>query len=120
LEFNYWVLFLNPDRGYNLNFSADDKITFKGNLNGTAHSFGPLSFTNLGWNLVGNPYPCNYDLNGISCLTGSGDDVDNTVYFNRDGGYAYWNVITGGTTGYSDIMPPMQGFFVHVTASVIL
>ena len=108
---------LTPDRGYNLNFSANDKITFKGNLNGTAHSFGPLSFTNQGWNLVGNPYPCNYDLNGISLLTGSGDGVDNTVYFNRDGGYAYWNVITGGTTGYSDIMPPMQGFFVHVTAT---
>lgn len=108
---------LTPDRGYNLNFSANDKITFKGNLNGSAHSFGPLSFTNQGWNLVGNPYPCNYDLNGITLLTGTGDDVDNTIYFNHDGGYAVWNVVTGGTTGYSDIMPPMQGFFVHVTAT---
>jgi hypothetical protein len=103
------------DRGYNLNFSANDKITFKGNLNGAAHSFGPLSFTNQGFNLVGNPYPCNYDLNGITLLTGSDDGVDNTVYFNNEGGYAVWNVVTGGTTGYSDIMPPMQGFMVKVT-----
>jgi hypothetical protein len=106
---------LTSDRGYNINFSANDKMTFKGNLNGSTHNFGPLSFTSQGWNLVGNPYPCNYDLNGISLLTGSDDGVDNTIYFNHDGGYAYWNVITGGTTGYSDILPPMQGFFVHVT-----
>jgi len=44
--------------------------------------------------------------------------VDNTVYFNNNGGYAYWNVdLNTGTTGYSSIMPPMQGFFVHVTAT---
>ncbi|MCK7533924.1 MAG: hypothetical protein MZV63_24295 [Marinilabiliales bacterium] len=43
--------------------------------------------------------------------------MENTVYYNTDGGYAYWNVITGGTTGYSDIVAPMQGFFVHVTSS---
>jgi hypothetical protein len=35
-----------------------------------------------------------------------------------NGSYAVWNVETKtGTTGYSDIVPPMQGFFVHVTAS---
>jgi hypothetical protein len=111
---------LTSTRGYNIYLTAADKITFTGQLNGAAHNFS-LSYTGTnpapGWNLAGNPYPCNYDLNGISVLTGSGDDVDNTVYFNNDGGYAYWNVVTGGTTGYSDIMPPMQGFFVHVTAS---
>jgi len=109
---------LVSSRGYNIHCQSNDKITFKGTLNGGAGSFGPLSYTNLGWNLVGNPYPCNYDLNGISLLTGTGDGVDNTVYFNNNGGYAYWNVdLNTGTTGYSSIMPPMQGFFVHVTAT---
>jgi hypothetical protein len=56
-------------------------------------------------------------LNGIPELTGIGDGVDNTIYFNHDGGFAYWNLITGGTTGYSDIIAPMQGFFVHVTST---
>jgi hypothetical protein len=103
--------------GYNIFLTSNDKITFKGTLNSTGHIFNGLSFTNIGWNLVGNPYPCNYDLNGISALTNTGDGVDNTIYFNHDGGFAYWNVLVGGSTGYSDIIPPMQGFFVHVTAS---
>ena len=111
---------LTSARAYNIYLTNPDSITFTGNLNGSAHSFN-LSYTGTnpapGWNLVGNPYPCNYDLNGISVLTGSGDDVDNTIYFNNEGGYAYWNVVTGGTSGYSDIMPPMQGFFVHATNS---
>jgi hypothetical protein len=102
--------------GYNIFLTANDTISYKGQLNASAQSYN-LSFTNLGMNLVGNPYPCNLDLNGIPELTGTGDGVDNTIYFNHDGGYAYWNVITGGTTGYSDILPPMQGFFVEATAS---
>ena len=102
--------------GYNIYLTDNDIITFKGTLNTTDHTFSLLSFTTLGWNLVGNPYPCNYDLNGIPELTGIGDGVDNTIYFNHDGGFGYWNVLIGGSTGYSDIIPPMQGFFVHVTA----
>jgi hypothetical protein len=103
--------------GYNIYLTSNDKVTFKGTLNSTDHAFSNLSFTNIGWNLVGNPYPCNYDLNGIPELTGIGDGVDNTIYFNHDGGFGYWNVLIGGSSGYSDIIPPMQGFFVHVTAS---
>jgi len=104
--------------GYNFHVNSDDKITFRGLINGPDHSFNNLSFTNLGWNLVGNPYPCNYDLTGISALTASADGIDNTIYFNHNGGYAIYNVELGaGATGYSNIMPPMQGFFVHVTAA---
>jgi hypothetical protein len=103
--------------GYNIYLLSNDKVTFKGTLNATSHTF-PLSFTNLGWNLVGNPFPCNYDLSGIPELISLGDSVNNTVYFNHNGGFAYWNVdLSAGSTGYSDIIPPMQGFFVHVTGT---
>lgn len=107
---------LKSDSAYNIYLTSDDKLTFKGQLNGSEHVYSNLSQTALGWNLVGNPFPCNYDLNGIDGLTQSGDEIDNSIYLNNEGGYAYWNVITGGTGGYSDIVPPMQGFFVHVTS----
>jgi hypothetical protein len=104
--------------GYNFRLAVAGVATFKGLLNASAHTFSGLSFTNLGFNLVGNPYPCNYNLTGISALTTTGDYVDNTIYFNNDGGYAYYNVGTGaGTTGYTAIMPPMQGFMVRVSAT---
>jgi len=108
---------LTSANAYNIYLTANDKLTFTGSLNYAAHSFDNLSYTSQGWNLIGNPYPCNYDLNGIAELTGADDDVDNSVYFNRDGRYVVYNLATGGETGYTDIVPPLQGFFVHVTAT---
>jgi hypothetical protein len=111
---------LTSDRGYNIYFWAYDTIVFKGQLNGVSHSFN-LSYTstnpNPGWNLVGNPYPCNYDLNGVDGLATIVPGISNTVYYNNNGGYTYWNVYTktGSTVGYTDILPPMTGFFVHVS-----
>ncbi len=109
-------------QGYNIRFTADDKPIFTGTLNGPAQTFSNLSFTSsstdLGWNLIGNPYPCNYNLSGVTALTQAGSNVDHTVYFNHEGGYAFWNVELGeGSTGFSSIVAPMQGFFVHVTAT---
>jgi hypothetical protein len=108
---------LSPAQGYDIYLKNNDVITFQGQLNSSDHSFGPLSYTNLGWNLVGNPFPCNYDLNGIAELSGTGDGVDNSIYFNHNGRYLVYNLITGGETGYTNIIPPMQGFFVKVTES---
>lgn len=108
---------LTSDKGYNIYLTADDILTFSGTLNAGNHVFSNLDYTDLGWNLIGNPFPCNYDLNGIAELTGSSDDVDNSIYFNHNGRYVVWNLATGGETGYSDIVPPLQGFFIHVNAS---
>jgi hypothetical protein len=112
---------LTPDRGYNIYLTGDDKIKFQGVLNTSQHTFNlPYTSGNVGkgWNLVGNPYTCNYDLKGISGLMTNGDDIGNNVYYNHDGGYTYYNVyMHSGSTGYTDIVPPMQGFFVKVTAT---
>ena len=108
---------LTSSNGYNIYLTSADKITFSGSLNAASQTFSSLSYTNLGWNLIGNPYPCNYDLDGIVAIPNA-SNIDKTIYYNNKGGYAYWNIETGaGTTGYSVILPPLQGFFVHVTAA---
>jgi hypothetical protein len=109
---------LTSSMGYNIHSNQNDRITFKGTLNGgTSHTFSGLTCTNQGWNLVGNPFPCNYNLTGISELTTT-DNVDNTIYFNHDGDYAFWNVeLHTGSSGFSDTIAPMQGFFVNVSAT---
>ncbi len=103
--------------GYNIYLTGNDKVIFKGNINGSVNPYS-LSYTSTyshqGWNLVGNPYPCNYDLTGVDVLNNS-DDVDNTVYYTKDGVFYYWNVFTDAGIGVtSDIVPPMQGFFIKV------
>ncbi len=108
--------------GYNIYLTNNDKLTFKGNLNSTTNTF-TLDYTasnpNPGWNLVGNPFPCNFDLNGVAGLGTVVPGISNTVYYNNNGGYSYWNVLTntGSTVGLTDILPPMTGFFVHVSQS---
>jgi hypothetical protein len=111
---------IGSSRGYNIYLSNNDKPVFKGSLNAAEHSY-TLSYTGAnpgpGWNLIGNPFPCNYDLNGVAELNNS-DNVNNTVYFTVNGEFAYWNVNDNtGTDGYSDIVAPMQGFFVKVLGS---
>jgi hypothetical protein len=110
-------------KGYNIYLRADDKITFTGQLNWTQQSYS-LSYTagtkSPGWNLVGNPFPCNLNLNSLPELATypSNDGIDNTVYFTMDGGYGYWNVSNHIGLGWtSDIVPSMQGFFIHVTSA---
>lgn len=112
---------INSSTGYNIYLNSSATITLKGYLDSQQKTFS-LSYTSgnvgSGWNLIGNPYPCNFDLNGVSVLNTDDDYVSNTVYYNKNGGYVYWNVKDNtGTTECSDIIPPMQGFFVRATAS---
>lgn len=114
-------LSLDATRGYNINFkNGNDIIKFKGLMNGPQHTFN-ISYTTgnygAGWNLVGNPYPCDYDLNGVAGLGTVVDGMSNTIYYNSNGTYGYWNVLTnsGSTVGYTDILPPMTGFYVVAT-----
>jgi hypothetical protein len=114
---------LNSSRGYSIYLRNNDTPVFKGELNATDHTFNlTKSRPGFGWNLIGNPFPCNYDLQGITKLAlNEVDGVDNNVYFTYQGGYAYWNVFTKiGINWNSDIIPPMQGFFVLVTESTSL
>lgn len=73
------------------------------------------SATGWGWNLEGNPYPSAISWNALTK-----NNLSSTVQV--------WNPVssvyttfngTVGTNGGSDIIPPMQGFFVQVTNGTI-
>ena len=112
---------ISPLQGYNIYLTDNDKLIFTGNLNVSNQTYN-LSYTSgnadPGWNLIGNPFPCNYDLSGISALMTDNDDINNYVYYNSNGGYVYWNPKDGtGSSVCTDIIPPMHGFFVHALSS---
>jgi hypothetical protein len=117
---------LNPMEGYAANLGALTAPKTV-NLNGTVNN-GPYSATlynhnriyTKGFNLVGNPYPSPIDWTASSGWTKM--NIDNAIYFfnasgasdEYSGTYNSWvgGVSTGGST---NIIPSMQGFFVHVT-----
>lgn len=113
---------LSPMTGYAANFGGVGGIqTFS--MTGTVNN-GSMSATlynnnrtyTLGFNLVGNPYPSpiNWDLANRT-------NVDNAIYFfNASGDQfsgSYSTYINGVPSGGStNIIPSMQGFFVHVSS----
>ena len=98
--------------------TGDKTITFSGNLNTGSESLSLTRTYNSGtsdydgWNLVGNPYPSSLDWDASSGWTKT--NVDNAIYFWN--GASYSSYVAGVPTG-SNIIPPMQGFFVHATAA---
>lgn len=114
---------ITSGRGYNIYLPLEGTLRFKGTLNSSSHSFGINYVSNLsdwsGWNLVGNPYPVNYNLSGITQLSSfEKDGIANTIYYTYNGSFEYFNVATGlGTGNTSLIIRPMQGFFVYATQS---
>jgi len=112
---------ISPSQGYNIYLTNDNKLTFTGNLNVSSQTYD-LSYTSgnpdPGWNLIGNPFPCNYDITTVAGLGTSVAGIGNVVHYNHAGVYYYYNcLIHSGSSGYTSIVPPMTGFFVHVFAT---
>ena len=107
---------LNVMEGYGLysNLNNTNTRVFTGNLNN-----GPLNrgFTssNLGWNLMGNPYPSSIDWEAVTIPAGMSNEVH---YIEASTGNDLSYVQGVGGTG-SQYIPPMQGFFVNATAGGI-
>jgi hypothetical protein len=118
---------LNPLAGYAVNFgsnSAPNTADITGVVNNGAlsttlynHNF---TYTR-GYNLVGNPYPSPIDWNASSGWTKT--NIDNAIYFFKAG---TTNQYQGTSSSYvagvssdggisSNIIPSLQGFFVHVS-----
>ena len=137
-----WVNYTNssgtlvPLNGYTVNFGTNPSpvtVSISGVVNNKTQT--PITLTNnnqpytLGFNLVGNPYPSPIDWNASSGWTKT--NIDNAIYFfnaSVDGGNSgandslqyqgtYYSYVGGVSTGggATNIIPSMQGFFVHVT-----
>ena len=132
---------LEGGRGYAFKYnnslipkSPSNLITFKGpisNLNSGTIIYN-ITYTEAqgtGWNLVGNPYPSSIDWgynitdathtqNGWHCSA----NVEPTIYL-YDGynhRYGTYNSFTGTTSNNAiRYIPPMQGFYVHLTDTTI-
>ena len=113
-----------PMMGYASNFGASTLETIF-SVNGVLNN-GDMSTTlfnhdrpyTSGFNLVGNPYPSPIDWDAKEGWTKTG--IDDAVYFlNADGtdqyGGTYSSYVGGVSTGGTNVIAAMQGFFVHVT-----
>jgi hypothetical protein len=108
---------LSQDLGNNVYTSSDKTAVFTGTIL-KSQDYSPLLFCGTlnteqnGWNLVGNPFTSSIDLNKVEF----GENVDPVVYFTKENSYfTYNNYTKQGTNGATNIIPPMQGFFVHAT-----
>jgi len=117
---------LEPLAGYAANFgssTADKTIDITGNPNN-----GSLTVTlynhnrpfTQGFNLIGNPYPSPIDWDAPGGW--SRTNIDNSIYyFNSSDTNQYTGVYSSYVNGISsdgiasNIVPAMQGFFVHVS-----
>ncbi|MBN1599327.1 MAG: hypothetical protein JW894_13620 [Bacteroidales bacterium] len=117
---------LNPLEGYAINFgSSSSPITFdvtgvvnNGSLSRTLYNHNNLY--SKGFSLTGNPYPSPIDWDAANGWTRI--NIDDAIYYfeasssdEYGGSYVtYLNGVSSNGTA-SNIIPSMQGFFVHVT-----
>jgi hypothetical protein len=117
---------LRPLHGYSVNFGAV-AVPLTVDISGQAGS-GTVSRTlfnhnytyTKGFNLVGNPYPSAIDWDAASGWTRT--NIDNAVYYFKPGatdqyGGTYSTYVNGVSSDgiVNNIIPSMQGFFVHVS-----
>lgn len=117
---------LNPLEGYAINFgSTSSPITFdiSGVVNNGTISTKLYNHNNMyteGFNLVGNPYPSPIDWDSPTGWTR--ENIDNAIYYfeastTDEYGGSYVTYLNGLSSNGSatNIIPSMQGFFVHVS-----
>lgn len=108
-------------KGYDVYFAKADSVLFSGTINtGTqqiklTNTDGKEIAEHEGWNLVGNPYAAVIDWDAPSGWTK--ENIENAIYIWDEAQGNFRTYVNGvGTNGGSRYIPPMQGFFVKVTA----
>ena len=117
---------LNPLEGYAVNFGSDPSantvdvtgVVNNGNLSVTLYNHNN-AYTQ-GFNLTGNPYPSPIDWDAASGWTKT--NIDNALYYFKASttdqyGGTYGTYVNGISSDSiaDNIIPSMQGFFVHVS-----
>ena len=107
-------------KGYNYYYASNQKFSFAGQLN-VSSVYAPITFGGVspslqGFNLLGNPFSSGLDWTMIINDAGFPSSTSKGLYFTRNN--AQCSFIAG--VGYPDqtvtgIIPPMQGFFIHTT-----
>lgn len=116
---------LNPMEGYAVNFGSTDiagTIDVSGEVSNGSVAVTLYNHNNTytdGFNLVGNPYPSPVDWNAAGWTK---INIDNALYFFRTSttdeyGGTYSSYVNGISSDgvANNIIPSMQGFFVHVS-----
>jgi len=114
---------LNNTTGYNVYTGTDQTAVFSGTIL-NSQDFGwtntmltfsyPANPAQSGWNLIGNPFTSGVDAQSFVI----GDNINKTIYYTKDNAYPTWNITTNeGTNGGSNLLPPLQGFFVHANSN---
>jgi len=113
---------LSPGKGYNYYDAADQEFTFSGSLNtgNVAMTLGYSGTQSIhGYNLLGNPFSSGLDWDAITAGTYFTYPTNTSLglYFTRNN--AQCTYINGvGTPGdVTEIIPPMQGFFVKANGT---
>jgi hypothetical protein len=111
---------LEVGRGYVAKLATDDVITFSGTLNNgnlTSPTLTSTGAVSTGFNLVGNPYP-----SYLNWTSATKSNVSTSIWYRSKstGSYLFqtFNVSGAGigTNGGTNIIPPMQSFWVKVTS----
>ncbi len=132
-----WEVYTNPTaalnavEGYALNF-GDSVVEKTVEISGTVNNgnYSRMLYNNngeytQGFNLVGNPYPSPIDWNAATGWTKT--NVDDAIYFFRAGTTdrytgtytSYVNGVQSDDGKSSNVIPSMQGFFVHVSDNTV-
>lgn len=134
LALSGWVSYVNPSNllspltGYAVNFGSalvPKTIDLTGEVNDGSMTISLYNHNNAytkGFNLAGNPYPSPIDWNNPGWTK---TNIDNAVYYFRasttdEYGGTYSSYVNGvSSDGVADnVIPSMQGFFVHVTDGI--
>ena len=102
--------------GYLVAYQTTATKIFTGTPNNANVSKSGLTYTDAsayaGWHLLGNPYPCALQWNHTTGVSGWNlSNIDGTAKIWNESSASYTDIFQNG------IIPAMQGFMVHVTAS---